>query len=66
MPDEVKTEKAKDDKPDKRTFVVLVGINYPTGSGEKRVEPGKKVSDIPARSVSWMLEQGIIKPVEDK
>jgi hypothetical protein len=65
MTDEQKPEKAQE-KADKRTFVALVGINYPTGNGEKRVEAGKKVSDIPARSVSWMLEQGFIKPVESK
>lgn len=63
MTDEQKPEK---DKADKRTFVALVGINYSTASGEKRVEPGKKVSDLSASSVPWMLEQGIIKSVEGK
>lgn len=65
MTDEQKPEKAQD-KTDKRTFVALVGINYSTASGEKRVEPGKKASDLPASSVPWMLEQGIIKSVEGK
>jgi len=65
MTDEQKPEKAQD-KTDKRTFVALVGINYSTGSGEKRVEPGKKVSDLPASSVSWMLEQGIVQEVGAK
>ena len=41
-------------------FVVLVGMNY----GSKRREPGDVADDIPTQSVSWLLEQGAIKPLE--
>lgn len=61
MTDEKKPEKKK--AKEAGEFVAVVGINYPTASGEKRVEPGKRVSDLPARSVSWLLECGAIKPV---
>lgn len=39
---------------------VLVGVEY----NGKRVEPGTVVDDIPAKSVGWLLEQGIIEPAE--
>jgi len=41
---------------------VLVGIDYMG----KRAEPGAIVSDIPSKSVPWLLEQGIIEPAEGK
>lgn len=47
-------------------FKVLVGINYPTKGGkEKRAEPGEVVSDIPAKSIGWLVEQGIIEPLPE-
>jgi len=42
------------------TYKVLVGIEY----GDKRAEEGDTVSDIPQKSVSWLLEQGLIAEVE--
>jgi hypothetical protein len=36
---------------------VVIGIDY----AGKRAEPGDIVDDIPARSVSWLLEQGVIE-----
>jgi len=42
-------------------YKVLVGINY--GPDDKRAEPGDVVSDIPNKSITWMVEQGIIEPV---
>mgnify|MGYP006292243569 CR=1 FL=1 len=42
-------------------FVAVVGINYPTATGEKRLEAGESASDIPARSIPWLLETGAIK-----
>ena len=36
--------------------LVVIGIDY----AGKRAEPGDIVDDIPARSVSWLLEQGVI------
>lgn len=41
------------------TYKALVGLDY----AGKRVEAGKTVDDIPARSVSWLLEQNLIEKV---
>lgn len=41
------------------TYKVLVGLDY--GKPSKRAEAGDIVSDIPAASVSWLLEQNIIE-----
>jgi hypothetical protein len=49
-----------------KAFRVLVGLNYPGKDGEQRAEPGDIVSDLPAKSVKWLTEQGHIEPVEDK
>lgn len=48
-----------------KAFRVLVGINYPTKGGEKRAEPEDIVTDLPAKSVKWLLEQGYVEEVED-
>lgn len=42
------------------TYKVLVGIDY---SG-KRVEPGALVSDLPPKSVSWLVAQGVVEATE--
>lgn len=42
------------------SYKVLTGINYPPN---KRAEIGDVVSDIPASSVKWLLDQGIIEVV---
>lgn len=47
-------------------FRVLVGINYPVGKQEKRAEVGDVVSDLPAKAVPGLLEQGVIEQVKDK
>jgi hypothetical protein len=52
----------KDDE--KRSYVVVTGINYKTAKGEKRANPGDKVSDIPSRSVRWLVEAGAIKEMK--
>lgn len=44
-----------------KRYRVLAGLNYPTKAGEKRAEPGDVVSDLPAKAVAWLLEQGHIK-----
>lgn len=45
-------------------FKVLVGINYPDGSGgEKRAEIGDVVEDLPEKAAKWMERDGIIEPV---
>lgn len=41
------------------TYKVLVGIDY----GNKRAEIGDTVSDLPTKSVSWLLEQNCIEVV---
>lgn len=61
---EIKKSEKKAEKPDARTYVVLKGINYKTPTGEKRAEVGDRVSDLPARSVRWLVEDGAIR--EDK
>ncbi len=49
--------------PVKLKFTVLVGINYPP---DRRAEMGDVVDDIPAASVPWLLEQGLIEPAKKK
>lgn len=44
------------------TYKVLTGLNY----GNKRVEAGEVVSDIPAASVRWLTEQKLVELVEGK
>lgn len=41
---------------------VLVGLSY----AGKSVPAGSIVSDIPAKSVGWLSEQGLIERVEGK
>lgn len=41
-------------------YKVLTGIDY----AGKRAEPGDVISDLPNRSVSWLLEQGIVEKIE--
>lgn len=48
-----------------KQYRVLTGLNYPTKAGEQRAEQGDVVSDLPAKSVPWLLEQGHIEPAED-
>jgi hypothetical protein len=43
-------------------FKALVGIDYPPN---KRVEAGDVVDDLPADSVKWLKDQGMIEAVED-
>ncbi len=41
-------------------YKVLVGIDYPPG---KRAEAGDVVDDIPATSLRWLVEGGIVEAV---
>lgn len=43
-------------------YRALVGIDYPGG----RVEAGDTTDGIPAKSVKWLAEQGLIEPVTGK
>lgn len=42
-------------------YAVLVGIDY----DGKRAEPGDTVTDIPAASIPWLMEQNIITPADN-
>lgn len=44
-----------------QTFIARVGLNYPTANGEARVEAGEKITDLPAKSVAWLRDQGLIE-----
>lgn len=60
--DEKKKKPEKDEAG--RTYAVAIGINYQTPTGEKRAEPGDKVSDLPAKAVRWLVEAGAIKEIK--
>jgi hypothetical protein len=45
----------------KPLYRVLVGIDYPP---HQRAEVGDEVDNIPADSVPWLIEQGVIEKVE--
>jgi hypothetical protein len=47
-----------------KAYEVLNGLNYPIKGGEKRAEPGDVVTDLPAKSIDWLLDRGHIKLVE--
>lgn len=42
-------------------YRALVGIEFPTG---RRVEAGEVADDIPANSIKWLSEQGLIELVD--
>lgn len=44
------------------TYIARVGLNYPTAKGEARAEAGDKITDLPAKSVAWLRDQGLIEP----
>jgi hypothetical protein len=61
------------------TYKALVGLTFPAGKKNlakaaagmtdvvtrwTRVEAGKVTSDIPTSSLPWLLEQGLIEPVD--
>ncbi|CAB4158782.1 hypothetical protein UFOVP711_25 [uncultured Caudovirales phage] len=43
-------------------YRVLVGVEY----ASRRAEPGEIVDDIPAKSIKWLREQGLIEAVDAK
>jgi hypothetical protein len=43
-------------------YRALVGLSY---GDDSRVEAGDIVSDLPAESIAWLLEQGQIEPVKE-
>lgn len=44
------------------TYMAMTGIDY----GNKRIEAGELVSDLPTKSVAWLLEQGLIVLSDEK
>jgi hypothetical protein len=44
------------------SYKVLVGLDY----DGKRVEAGQIVSDLPAKSIEWLLESNIIESTDSK
>ena len=48
-----------------KAYEVVDGLDYPTKGGEKRAEPGDVVTDLPAKSIDWLLERGHIKLVKE-
>ncbi len=44
------------------SYKVLVGLDY----DGKRVEAGQVVSDLPAKSIEWLLESNIIESTDSK
>ncbi len=48
-----------------KRYRVLRGIDYTTAAGAaKRAEPGDVVEDVQSRSVKWMVDSGVLAPVE--
>lgn len=48
----------------KKKYRIKVGLNYPPN--DKRAEPGDIVDDIPPGSLGWLLDAGVIEPVDGK
>ena len=44
-------------------YKVLTGLSYPP---DKRAEPGDVVSDLPKKSVLWLVKRGYVKLVKSK
>lgn len=47
-----------------KKYRASTGLSYSTKGGDRRVEPGEVVDDIPPKSVPWLLRQGHIEEVE--
>lgn len=43
-------------------YRVLVGLDYPPA---RRAEAGDVISDLPAKSISWLRDAGLIEQVEE-
>ena len=42
-------------------YMAITGLDY----GDKRVEAGDIVSDLPSKSISWLVSQGLIVLVDE-
>ena len=43
------------------SYRALAGLDYPP---DKRVEVGQVVTDLPSKSIKWLLESGLIEPAD--
>lgn len=48
-------------EPAPQSYRIVRGVNYPSGAGEKRAEPGDVVDDLPEESIGWLLDDGAIE-----
>lgn len=46
-------------------YEAVTGLNYQVKGKDRRVEPGDPATDLPEKSIDWLLEQGHIKLVEE-
>lgn len=53
---------AQPDEQKGQAYEVLKGLSYYDNTA--RGEVGDIVTDLPAKSIAWLIEQGCIKPVE--
>ena len=47
-------------------YLVKVGMDYKVSGKDVRREVGDIASDIPAKSIPWLLEQGAIEEVKEE
>lgn len=50
--------------PVKKKYRALTGLNIVTSKGERRIEAGQIIKDLPPRSALWLLEQKLIELVK--
>lgn len=43
------------------SYRALTGLDYPP---DRRIEAGEIASDLPPKSIKWLLEQGLIEPTD--
>jgi len=48
-----------------KAYEVINGLDYPVKGGTKRAEPGDVATDLPPKSIPWLLDGGHIKPVTE-
>ncbi len=47
-------------------YLVKVGLDYLDAEGDhQRREPGDVASDLPAKSIGWLAEQGLIEALPE-
>lgn len=45
-------------------WVAVVGLDYRTPHGDKRVEAGDRCDDVPETSAKWLAKDGLIVPAD--